>query len=305
MDRHEFVIDSPASAGQRIDKVLPEFNADWSRTQMQDWIKDGLISVNGKEVKSNYKVKMNDTIEVTEKEVVEADIQPENLDLDIYYEDDDVAIVYKPKGMVVHPSAGHYTGTLVNGLMYQMKNLSGINGEVRPGIVHRIDKDTSGLLMVAKNDIAHRGLVDQLVDKSVTRKYTALVHGNIPHDYGTVDAPIGRNKNDRQAMDVVDDGKEAVTHFNVKKHFKNYTLVECQLETGRTHQIRVHMKYIGFPLVGYTKYGPRKTMDIGGQALHAGVIGFEHPITKEYIEQEAPLPQYFNEILTELEEVES
>ncbi|HAP2020575.1 TPA: RluA family pseudouridine synthase, partial [Escherichia coli] len=164
MDRHEFVIDSPASAGQRIDKVLPEFNADWSRTQMQDWIKDGLISVNGKEVKSNYKVKMNDTIEVTEKEVVEADIQPENLDLDIYYEDDDVAIVYKPKGMVVHPSAGHYTGTLVNGLMYQMKNLSGINGEVRPGIVHRIDKDTSGLLMVAKNDIAHRGLVDQLVD---------------------------------------------------------------------------------------------------------------------------------------------
>ncbi|MCD8906732.1 RluA family pseudouridine synthase [Staphylococcus arlettae] len=305
MDRHEFVIDSPASAGQRIDKVLPEFNADWSRTQMQDWIKDGLISVNGKEVKSNYKVKMNDTIEVTEKEVVEADIQPENLDLDIYYEDDDVAIVYKPKGMVVHPSAGHYTGTLVNGLMYQMKNLSGINGEVRPGIVHRIDKDTSGLLMVAKNDIAHRGLVDQLVDKSVTRKYTALVHGNIPHDYGTVDAPIGRNKNDRQAMDVVDDGKEAVTHFNVKKHFKNYTLVECQLETGRTHQIRVHMKYIGFPLVGDTKYGPRKTMDIGGQALHAGVIGFEHPITKEYIEQEAPLPQYFNEILTELEEAES
>ncbi|RIM70001.1 RluA family pseudouridine synthase [Staphylococcus arlettae] len=305
MDRHEFVIDSPASAGQRIDKVLPEFNADWSRTQMQDWIKDGLISVNGKEVKSNYKVKMNDTIEVTEKEVVEADIQPENLDLDIYYEDDDVAIVYKPKGMVVHPSAGHYTGTLVNGLMYQMKNLSGINGEVRPGIVHRIDKDTSGLLMVAKNDIAHRGLVDQLVDKSVTRKYTALVHGNIPHDYGTVDAPIGRNKNDRQAMDVVDDGKEAVTHFNVKKHFKNYTLVECQLETGRTHQIRVHMKYIGFPLVGDTKYGHRKTMDIGGQALHAGVIGFEHPITKEYIEQEAPLPQYFNEILTELEEVES
>lgn len=305
MDRHEFVIDSPASAGQRIDKVLPEFNADWSRTQMQDWIKDGLISVNGKEVKSNYKVKMNDTIEVTEKEVVEADIQPENLDLDIYYEDDDVAIVYKPKGMVVHPSAGHYTGTLVNGLMYQMKNLSGINGEVRPGIVHRIDKDTSGLLMVAKNDIAHRGLVDQLVDKSVTRKYTALVHGNIPHDYGTVNAPIGRNKNDRQAMDVVDDGKEAVTHFNVKKHFKNYTLVECQLETGRTHQIRVHMKYIGFPLVGDTKYGPRKTMDIGGQALHAGVIGFEHPITKEYIEQEAPLPQYFNEILTELEEVES
>lgn len=305
MEKHEFVIDSPTTVGQRIDKVLPELNGDWSRTQMQDWIKEGLINVNGKAIKSNYKVKMNDTIVVTEKEVVEADIQPENLDLDIYYEDDDVAIVYKPKGMVVHPSAGHYTGTLVNGLMYQMKNLSGINGEVRPGIVHRIDKDTSGLLMVAKNDIAHRGLVEQLIDKSVTRKYTALVHGNIPHDYGTVDAPIGRNKNDRQAMDVVDDGKEAVTHFNVKKHFKNYTLVECQLETGRTHQIRVHMKYIGFPLVGDTKYGPRKTMDIGGQALHAGVIGFEHPITKAYIEQEAPLPQYFKDILADLEEVES
>lgn len=305
MSNHEFVIEQANLSGQRIDKVLPELNSEWSRTQIQDWIKLSLVTVNGKVVKSNYKVKLNDQINVTEKEVIETDIKPENLNLDIYYEDDDVAIVYKPKGMVVHPSAGHYTGTLVNGLMYQMKNLSGINGEVRPGIVHRIDKDTSGLLMVAKNDIAHRGLVDQLVDKSVTRKYTALVHGNIPHDYGTVDAPIGRNKNDRQAMDVVDDGKEAVTHFNVKKHFKNYTLVECQLETGRTHQIRVHMKYIGFPLVGDTKYGPRKTMDIGGQALHAGVIGFEHPITKEYIEQEAPLPQYFNEILTELEEAES
>lgn len=305
MSNHEFIIEQANLSGQRIDKVLPELNSEWSRTQIQDWIKLSLVTVNGKVVKSNYKVKLNDQINVTEKEVIETDIKPENLNLDIYYEDDDVAIVYKPKGMVVHPSAGHYTGTLVNGLMYQMKNLSGINGEVRPGIVHRIDKDTSGLLMVAKNDIAHRGLVDQLVDKSVTRKYTALVHGNIPHDYGTVDAPIGRNKNDRQAMDVVDDGKEAVTHFNVKKHFKNYTLVECQLETGRTHQIRVHMKYIGFPLVGDTKYGPRKTMDIGGQALHAGVIGFEHPITKEYIEQEAPLPQYFNEILTELEEVES
>ena len=300
MDRHEFVIDSPASAGQRIDKVLPEFNADWSRTQMQDWIKDGLISVNGKEVKSNYKVKMNDTIEVTEKEVVEADIQPENLDLDIYYEDDDVAIVYKPKGMVVHPSAGHYTGTLVNGLMYQMKNLSGINGEIRPGIVHRIDKDTSGLLMVAKNDVAHRSLVDQLVNKTVTRKYVALVHGNIPHDYGTVDAPIGRNKNDRQSMDVVDDGKEAVTHFNVLEHFNKYTLIECQLETGRTHQIRVHMKYIGYPLVGDPKYGPKKTLDIGGQALHAGIIGFEHPVTHEYIEKSTALPEDFEQLLSEL-----
>ncbi|PTK80789.1 RluA family pseudouridine synthase, partial [Staphylococcus haemolyticus] len=272
----------------------------WSRSQIQDLIKEDLVTVNEKVIKSNYKVKLNDLIIVTEKEVVEADIQPENLNLNIYYEDEDVAIVYKPKGMVVHPSPGHYSGTLVNGLMYQIKDLSGINGEIRPGIVHRIDKDTSGLLMVAKNDIAHRGLVEQLMDKSVKRKYTALVHGNIPHDYGTIDAPIGRNEKDRQSMDVVDNGKEAVTHFNVLEHFNDYTLIECQLETGRTHQIRVHMKYIGFPLVGDPKYGPRKTLDIGGQALHAGVIGFEHPVTHEYIERQAELPKEFETLLEDI-----
>ncbi|PKI12495.1 RluA family pseudouridine synthase [Staphylococcus shinii] len=300
MDIHEFKIEDQNDTGQRIDKLLPEYNSDWSRTQIQDWIKENLVKVNDKVIKSNYKTKMNDYIVVTEKEIVEADIQPENLNLDIFYEDDDVAIVYKPKGMVVHPSAGHYTGTLVNGLMYQMKNLSGINGEIRPGIVHRIDKDTSGLLMVAKNDIAHRSLVNQLVNKTVTRKYVALVHGNIPHDYGTIDAPIGRNKNDRQSMDVVDDGKNAITHFNVLEHFDKYTLIECILETGRTHQIRVHMKYIGFPLVGDPKYGPKKTMAIGGQALHAGVIGFEHPITHENIEKSAALPDDFEQLLAEL-----
>ncbi|MGV3095596.1 MULTISPECIES: RluA family pseudouridine synthase [Staphylococcus] len=300
MKTHEFKIEDQAYVGQRIDKLLPEYNNDWSRSQIQDWIKEDLVTVNDKVIKSNYKVKLNDSIIVTEKEVVEADIQPENLNLDIYYEDEDVAIVYKPKGMVVHPSPGHYSGTLVNGLMYQIKDLSGINGEIRPGIVHRIDKDTSGLLMVAKNDIAHRGLVEQLMDKSVKRKYTALVHGNIPHDYGTIDAPIGRNEKDRQSMDVVDNGKEAVTHFNVLEHFKDYTLIECQLETGRTHQIRVHMKYIGFPLVGDPKYGPRKTLDIGGQALHAGVIGFEHPVTHEYIERQAELPEAFETLLEDI-----
>ncbi|MDW4355906.1 MAG: RluA family pseudouridine synthase [Staphylococcus saprophyticus] len=300
MDIHQFKIENPEDTGQRIDKLLPKYHSEWSRTQIQDWIKASLVKVNDQVIKSNYKTKMNDHIVVTEKETVEADIQPENLNLDIYYEDDDVAIVYKPKGMVVHPSAGHYTGTLVNGLMYQMKNLSGINGEIRPGIVHRIDKDTSGLLMVAKNDVAHRSLVDQLVNKTVTRKYVALVHGNIPHDYGTVDAPIGRNKNDRQSMDVVDDGKEAVTHFNVLEHFNKYTLIECQLETGRTHQIRVHMKYIGYPLVGDPKYGPKKTLDIGGQALHAGIIGFEHPVTHEYIEKSTALPEDFEQLLSEL-----
>lgn len=300
METYEYKIDNEQHVGQRIDKLLSDMNTDWSRSQIQDWIKEELVTVNDKLIKSNYKVKMNDHIVVTEKEIVEADIQPENLNLDIYYEDKYVAIVYKPKGMVVHPSPGHYTGTLVNGLMYQIKDLSGINGEIRPGIVHRIDKDTSGLLMVAKNDIAHRGLVEQLVDKTVKRKYIALVHGNIPHDYGTIDAPIGRNEKDRQSMDVVDNGKEAVTHFNVLEHFNDYTLIECQLETGRTHQIRVHMKYIGFPLVGDPKYGPRKTLDIGGQALHAGVIGFEHPVTHEYIERQADLPKEFEELLEEI-----
>ncbi|WP_059776732.1 RluA family pseudouridine synthase [Staphylococcus haemolyticus] len=300
MKTHEFKIENQELVGQRIDKLLPEFNNEWSRSQIQDLIKEDLVTVNEKVIKSNYKVKLNDLIIVTEKEVVEADIQPENLNIDIYYEDEDVAIVYKPKGMVVHPSPGHYSGTLVNGLMYQIKDLSGINGEIRPGIVHRIDKDTSGLLMVAKNDIAHRGLVEQLMDKSVKRKYTALVHGNIPHDYGTIDAPIGRNEKDRQSMDVVDNGKEAVTHFNVLEHFNDYTLIECQLETGRTHQIRVHMKYIGFPLVGDPKYGPRKTLDIGGQALHAGVIGFEHPVTHEYIERQAELPKEFETLLEDI-----
>lgn len=300
METYEYTITDSNHVGQRLDKVLPELNSGWSRSQIQDWIKEDLVKVNDKVVKPNYKVKQNDNIVVTEQEVVEADITPENLNLDIFYEDDDVAIVYKPKGMVVHPSPGHYTGTLVNGLMYQIKNLSGINGEIRPGIVHRIDMDTSGLLMVAKNDIAHRGLVEQLMAKSVKRKYIALVHGNIPHDYGTVDAPIGRNKKDRQAMAVVDDGKEAVTHFNVLEHFKDYTLIECELETGRTHQIRVHMKYIGFPLVGDPKYGPKKTLDIGGQALHTGVIGFEHPVTHEYIERTAELPQEFEDLLADI-----
>lgn len=286
--------------GIRIDKFLADANPDWSRSQIQDWIKNELVLVNGKVIKSNYKLRLNDEISVTEKPVEEIDLVAQDLGLEIYYEDKDVAIVYKPKGMVVHPAPGHPDGTLVNGLMYAITDLSGINGEIRPGIVHRIDKDTSGLLMIAKNDIAHRGLVDQLVDKSVTRKYTALVHGVIPHEFGTIDAPIGRNQKDRQEMAIVDNGKHAVTHFNVLETFDKYTLVECVLETGRTHQIRVHMKHIGFPLVGDPKYGPKKTMDIGGQALHAGVLGFEHPVTAEYIERSAPLPAYFEELLTKL-----
>ncbi|QYA43326.1 RluA family pseudouridine synthase [Macrococcoides bohemicum] len=299
METYNFLIEEE-EVGTRIDRYLTDMNEDWSRNQIQDWIKLDLVIVNGKPVKANYKLRLDDEIVVTEKPVEEIDLQAEDLDIEIYYEDKDVAIVYKPKGMVVHPAPGHPNGTLVNGLMYAIKDLSGINGEIRPGIVHRIDKDTSGLLMIAKNDIAHRGLVEQLVDKSVTRKYTALVHGVIPHEFGTIDAPIGRNVRDRQEMAIVDNGKQAVTHFNVIETFDKYTLVECVLETGRTHQIRVHMKHIGFPLVGDPKYGPKKTMDIDGQALHAGVIGFEHPVTGEYIERTAPIPEYFEEILTKL-----
>lgn len=304
MNTFEFKIETEQEAGVRIDKLLPELNPDWSRSQIQDWIKLGLVEVNGKVVKSNYKTKFNDTIVATEKVVEEVDIVAEDLDIEIYYEDKDVAVVYKPKGMVVHPAPGHYTGTLVNGLMYAMTDLSGINGEIRPGIVHRIDKDTSGLLMVAKNDIAHRGLVEQLVDKTVTREYTALVHGHIPHEFGTIEAPIGRNPKERQEMAIVDDGKEAVTHFNVIEKFDQYTLVNCQLETGRTHQIRVHMKHIGYPLVGDPKYGRKKTLDLGGQALHAGLLGFEHPITGKYIEKEAPLPEYFEALIEKLRKIE-
>ncbi len=300
MNTFEFKIETENEIGVRIDKLLPDLNPDWSRNQIQDWIKLGLVEVNGKVIKANYKTKLNDVIVVTEKVIEEVDIVAEDLGIEVYYEDKDVAVVYKPKGMVVHPAPGHYTGTLVNGLMYVIKDLSGINGEIRPGIVHRIDKDTSGLLMIAKNDIAHRGLVEQLVDKTVTREYTALVHGNIPHEFGTIEAPIGRNPKERQEMAIVDDGKEAVTHFNVIEKFEKYTLVKCQLETGRTHQIRVHMKHIGFPLVGDPKYGPKKTMNIGGQALHAGLLGFEHPVTGEYIENEAPLPEYFETLLEKL-----
>lgn len=300
MNTFEFKIEIENEIGVRIDKLLPDLNPDWSRNQIQDWIKLGLVEVNGKVIKANYKTKLNDVIVATEKVIEEVDIVAEDLGIEVYYEDKDVAVVYKPKGMVVHPAPGHYTGTLVNGLMYVIKDLSGINGEIRPGIVHRIDKDTSGLLMIAKNDIAHRGLVEQLVDKTVTREYTALVHGNIPHEFGTIEAPIGRNPKERQEMAIVDDGKEAVTHFNVIEKFEKYTLVKCQLETGRTHQIRVHMKHIGFPLVGDPKYGPKKTLNIGGQALHAGLLGFEHPVTGEYIEKEAPLPEYFETLLEKL-----
>ncbi|MGG1451650.1 RluA family pseudouridine synthase [Bacillus licheniformis] len=287
--------------GERIDKYLTAVEADWSRTQVQQWIKEDRVLVNGNAVKANYKVQEGDAVSVQVPEPEPLDVTAEPMDLDIYYEDPDVLVVNKPRGMVVHPAPGHLTGTLVNGLMAHCDDLSGINGVMRPGIVHRIDKDTSGLLMVAKNDMAHESLVNQLVNKTVTRKYTALVHGVIPHDHGTIDAPIGRDKKDRQSMTVTrENGKHAVTHFEVIERFDDFTVVECQLETGRTHQIRVHMKYIGFPLAGDPKYGPKKTVDFNGQVLHAGVLGFDHPRTGEYVEFEAPLPDDMKNLLDKI-----
>jgi 23S rRNA pseudouridine1911/1915/1917 synthase len=300
MEQIEITIDEQHE-NERIDKVVAGINQEWSRTQVQQWIKDGNVKVNGKEVKANYKCEHGDIITIDIPKPEPLDVEPEEMELDIYYEDSDVIVVNKPRGMVVHPAPGHLSGTLVNGLLAHCKDLSGINGVLRPGIVHRIDKDTSGLLMVAKNDFAHESLAKQLLEKTVTRKYKAIVHGVIPHDYGTIDAPIGRDKRDRQSMTVTDEnGKEAITHFTVLERFKNYTFIECQLETGRTHQIRVHMKYIGYPLAGDPKYGPKKTLPIDGQALHAGVLGFHHPRTNEYLEFEAPLPPEFEHLLTML-----
>jgi 23S rRNA pseudouridine1911/1915/1917 synthase len=299
MEKMEHIIPEEQK-GDRIDKAVSTLDSEWSRTQVQQWIKDGHVLVNGKPVKTNYKCTINDKIEIMIPDPEVLDVLPEEMDLDIYYEDKDVLVVNKPRGMVVHPAPGHLTGTLVNGLMAHCKDLSGINGVMRPGIVHRIDKDTSGLLMVAKNDLAHESLVNQLVEKTVTRKYRAIVHGVIPHDFGTIDAPLGRDPKERQSMTVVDDGKHAVTHFHVLERFSQFTFIECQLETGRTHQIRVHMKYIGYPLAGDPKYGPKKTLEINGQALHAGVLGFVHPRSREYLEFEAPLPDDFEHLLDQL-----
>jgi len=283
---------------KRIDKLLTEVITDASRSQIQGWLKDKLVEVDGEAVKSNYKVQQGETItwSIPEPEPLEA--APENIDIDIVYEDEDVVVVNKAAGMVVHPSAGHSGGTLVNALLYHCKGLSGINGVERPGIVHRIDKDTSGLLVVAKNDKAHQSLAEQLSNKTVERKYKAIVHGLISHEYGTIDAPIGRDTKDRQRMAVVENGREAVTHFRVLDHYEDFTLVECTLETGRTHQIRVHMKYISHPLVGDPKYGPRKTWGLKGQALHAKSLGFEHPRTGEWLKFEAEPPEDFTDMIT-------
>lgn len=284
----------------RIDKVLAEKLTNYSRSQIQLWLKEACVKIDGVVVKANYKVQKGDRITIQIPEPETLDLIAENLPLEIVYEDADVAVINKPQGMVVHPSAGHPNGTLVNALLYHLNSLSSINGVIRPGIVHRIDKDTSGLLMVAKNDQAHEDLAKQLKDKTSLRKYVALVHGVIPHDKGVIRAPIGRSTVDRKMQAVVDNGKDAVTHFQVLERYEDYTLVELQLETGRTHQIRVHMQYIGYPLVGDPVYGLKRTIKGNGQFLHAKLLGFTHPSTGEKMVFEAPLPEIFKKTLAKL-----
>lgn len=285
---------------ERLDKFLSAMLPDQSRSYLQKIIKDGKVLVNGEPKKSSYRLEDGDEVTADLPELKSPDIEPENIPLDILYEDDSILMVNKPKGMVVHPSAGHYTGTLVNAVLWHCQGqLSGINGVSRPGIVHRIDKDTTGVLVVCKNDAAHNAVAAQLKEHSITRKYRAIVHGVIKEDEGTVDAPIGRHPTERKKMaSGVKNGKRAVTHYRVLERFQGYTYVECQLETGRTHQIRVHMASIHHPLLGDTVYGPAKdSHHLEGQTLHAMVLGLIHPVTGEYLEVEAPLPEYFENLL--------
>lgn len=287
--------------GKRLDVFVTENYEEMSRSFVQGLIEKGNIKVNGNLKKSNYKLRRNDRIEIEEVEPVELEVEAENIPMDIVYEDSDVIVINKPQDMVVHPAPGNYSGTLVNGLLYHCKDLSGINGVIRPGIVHRIDKDTSGVLVIAKNDKAHNSLAMQLKDHSMTRAYYAIVEGIIKEDEGTIRTNIGRHPVERIKMAVVKDGKEAVTHFKVLERFKNNTLVECRLETGRTHQIRVHMAYIHHPLIGDPVYGHKKQrFKLRGQALHAKILGFIHPTTGKYMEFNSQLPAYFEEVLDKL-----
>ena len=287
----------------RIDRYLAEQCPDLSRSYIQKLVKDGAVFVNNRQVKANYKVQPQDQVILTIPDMQVPDILPENIPLDILYEDQWILVVNKPKDMVVHPSAGHMEGTLVNAVMAHCgEHLSGINGVLRPGIVHRIDKDTTGALLICKDDTVHRDLAEQLKVHSIKRRYRAIVQGNLKEDQGTVDAPVGRHPTDRKKMAVnYKNGKEAVTHYQVLERFGNATYIECRLETGRTHQIRVHMASLGHPLLGDTLYGSSKNpYHLQGQALHAMILGFVHPITREYLEFQAPLPEYFIKLLDKL-----
>lgn len=306
MQEFHFLI-SEEYENERLDKSLSELTDDTvSRSYLQKLIKEKQVFVNGKIQKASYRLKDGDTVSFSIPEQTQPDILPEDLDLEILYEDMDVIVVNKPKDMVVHPAAGHFSGTLVNGLMHHCKDsLSGINGVLRPGIVHRIDKDTTGSVIACKNDNAHLKIAAQLKEHSITRRYRAICYGVIKEDEGTVDAPIGRDEKDRKKMSINHkNGKSAVTHYKVLERFKDYTYIECQLETGRTHQIRVHMASIGHPLLGDLVYSSRKApYETNGQALHAYILGFIHPVNGEYIETTAPIPQYFTNILDKLRKI--
>lgn len=284
---------------ERLDVCICEFLNQFSRSRIQKLLKNGSILVNGDVKKSGYSVRTDDEIIINIPEPEELLIEAENIPLDILYEDQDCLVVNKPKGMVVHPAAGHYTGTLVNAIMFYCKDsLSGINGVLRPGIVHRIDRDTSGSIIICKNDTAHASIAQQLKEHSINRIYHAICYGNIKDDTGTINAPIGRHPIERKKMAIVPGGKEAITHYEVLERFGNYTYIKFKLETGRTHQIRVHMASIGHPLLGDTVYGSNKDpFHTNGQVLHAKTLGFIHPTSKEYIETDAPLPDYFTSLL--------
>lgn len=302
MEEFTIKIEDERDAGTRIDKFLASIMEGKSRSFIQGLIDSNSIFVNGKEIKSNYKLKFNDEITGIIEDTIDYEVKPEKIDLDIIYEDKDIIVVNKPQGMVVHPAPGNYNGTLVNGLLYHCKDLSKINGEIRPGIVHRIDKNTSGILVVAKNDEAHKNLAQQFKEHSIKREYYALVEGKFSNNEGTIDKPVGRNKKDRLKMGVIGDGKRAVTHYVVLEQYNNnLSLIKCILETGRTHQIRVHMASINHPLVGDTVYGSKKQKyKLQGQVLHAKTLGFIHPISKEYMEFTSDLPDYFKKLLENL-----
>lgn len=297
MEESLIVIEEPSEAGIRIDKFLATALPEKSRSHYQKAIDNGLVLVNGKTVKNKYQTQLGDEIVISIEPVKEIDILPEDISIEILYEDDDVIVVNKPKGMVVHPAPGHYSGTLVNALMYHCKDsLSGINGEIRPGIVHRIDMNTTGSLLVCKNDKAHNDIAAQIKVHSVNRIYKGIVVGNFKDEEGTIDAPIGRNPKDRKKMAIVPDGREAITHFTVLEQFKGFAYVQFKLETGRTHQIRVHMAHIGHPLLGDDVYG-KPVKNLQGQTLHAQTLGFKQPTTGQYVEVNAPLPAYFEDLL--------
>lgn len=294
-----FVVGSE-EAGERVDRFLAARMEDISRSQIQSWIEEGRVRVKDKAVKANYRLRPGEDVLVDPPEPEPQELVPEPMDLDIVYEDEDLIVVNKPRGLVVHPAPGHARGTLVNGLLAHCGSLARTGGDLRPGIVHRIDKDTSGLLVVAKTDAAYLGLARQFQAHSVAREYMAVVHGVVPHDRGTVDAPVGRHPNLRQQMAVVRGGRPAVTHFTVVERFAKATLLRLRLETGRTHQIRVHMEFIGFPVVGDPKYGPKRSMGINGQALHAATLGFEHPRDRRWLQFTAPLPEDMDELIARL-----